>query len=180
MSYAFWGGGFILYLLILAMLFQRLIVHPLPHAMLAPSLWIGLGPLGVGTVTLIKMATAGGALYGPLDPSVLVLSNLFATALWGFGAWWLIAASVLLIRYLRTGPLPFGIGWWAFTFPLGAYTTATLVLAESWNLDALRWLGAILFVALTVFWLVVAGRTLTSLRSKSQRPQLRAPSMPRG
>lgn len=180
MSYAFWGVGFILYLLILAMLFQRLIVHPLPHAMLAPSLWIGLGPLGVGTVTLIKMATAGGALYGPLDPSVLVLSNLFATALWGFGAWWLIAASVLLIRYLRTGPLPFGIGWWAFTFPLGAYTTATLVLAESWNLDALRWLGAILFVALSVFWLVVAGRTLVSLRSKTQRPQLRAPSMPHG
>ncbi len=179
MSYAFWGIGFVLYVMILAMLFQRLIVHPLPHAALAPSLWIGLGPIGVGAVTLLKMSAAGAALYGPLGPGVDVLSNLFATALWGFGAWWLIAAIILLVRYVRSGPLPFGIGWWAFTFPLGAYTIATIALAETWNLSALRWLGAGLAVALVIFWLIVATRTLTTLAGASRRASLRAPSPPR-
>ncbi|MHB8334050.1 MAG: SLAC1 family transporter [Acidimicrobiales bacterium] len=180
MSYAFWGVGFVLYVMVLGMLFQRLIVHPLPHAALAPSLWIGLGPIGVGTVTLVKMVAAGAALYGPVDPSIEVFSNLFATALWGFGAWWLIAATILLVRYLRTGPLPFGIGWWAFTFPLGAYTTATIALAESWDLSALRWLGAGLAVVLTLFWLVVTVRTIIALTVTSRRSALRAPSLPRG
>ena len=56
---------------------------------------------------------------------VVVISQLAATGLWGFGVWWLAVAVALLVRYLRTGPLPFGLGWWAFTFPLGAFTVGT-------------------------------------------------------
>ena len=61
-----------------------------------------------------------------------VLSQLFGTAIWGFGLWWLSIAATLLVRYLRAGPLPFHLGWWAFTFPLGADTVATMTLAQSW------------------------------------------------
>ena len=63
-SYAFWGMGFLLYLLIVTMLHHRLVLHPLPHAGLAPSLWIGLGPIGVGALALVKMAAAGTAVLG--------------------------------------------------------------------------------------------------------------------
>ncbi len=165
MSYGFWGMGFILYLLILTMLHQRLVLHPLPRAGLAPSLWIGLGPIGVGALALVKMAAASAALVGPLAPSVELASKLVATMLWGFGVWWLIAASLLLVHYLRSGPLPFGIGWWGFTFPLGAFTVATLSLASAWDLGSLQWIGAGLFVLLFCFWLVVASRTIWGLRT---------------
>ena len=37
--------------------------------------------------------------------------------------------------------LPYGVGLWAFTFPLGAYTVATLQLARSWPTGALEWVG---------------------------------------
>lgn len=158
-SYGFWGMGFVLYLLIVTMLHHRLVVHPLPHAGLAPSLWIGLGPLGVGALALVKMAAAGTGVFGPSGPTVAVLSRLAATALWGFGVWWLAAAALLLLRYRRSGPLPYGIGWWAFTFPLGAYTVATLSLARVWDLRWLEYGGAALFVVLGVFWLTVAART---------------------
>ncbi len=167
MSYGFWGMGFILYLLILTMLHQRLVLHPLPHAGLAPSLWIGLGPIGVGALALVKMAAASAALVGPLAPSVLLASKLVATMLWGFGVWWLIAASLLLVHYLRSGPLPFGIGWWGFTFPLGAFTVATLSLASAWDLSSLQWIGAGLFVLLFCFWLVVTWRTVRGLRTEA-------------
>jgi C4-dicarboxylate transporter/malic acid transport protein len=164
-SYAFWGMGFVLYLLILTMLHHRLVLHPLPHAGLAPSLWIGLGPIGVGALALVKMAAAGTAVVGTAGPTVEVGSKLAATVLWGFGAWWLAAAALLLVHYLRAGPLPYGIGWWGFTFPLGAYTVATITMAKAWDLGWLDWAGAGLFVLLGAFWLVVAVRTLWALRT---------------
>jgi C4-dicarboxylate transporter/malic acid transport protein len=163
--YAFWGMGFLLFLLVATTLHHRLIEHPLPHAGLAPSLWIGLGPVGVGAITLLKMAGAATAVLGPQAGAVTAVSRLAATALWGFGVWWLAAAIVLLAGYLRRGPLPYGLGWWAFTFPLGAFTVATLTLARTWHLSLLEWAGATLFVLLAAFWLAVTARTLRAVRT---------------
>ena len=164
-SYGFFGIGLLLYLLVLAMLHHRLVLQPLPHAGLAPSLWIGLGPIGVGALALVKMAGAGTGAFGVAEPTVAMVSKLAATALWGFGVWWLAAAVLLLVHYLRSGPLPYGLGWWGFTFPLGAYTVATLALAKAWDLRGLVWAGAGLFVLLGLFWLLVAGRTTWALRT---------------
>ena len=164
-SYGFFGMGLVLYLLIVTMLHHRLVLHPLPHAGLAPSLWIGLGPIGVGALALVKMAAAGTAVFGPAAPGIALASKLAATALWGFGVWWLAAAALLLVHYLRSGPLPYGVGWWGFTFPLGAYTVATLALSKAWDLSWLGWAGAGLFVLLGLFWLVVAARTAWALRT---------------
>ena len=164
-SYGFFGMGFVLYLLIVTMLHHRLVLHPLPHAGLAPSLWIGLGPIGVGALALVKMAAAGTAVFGPAAPGIALVSKLAATALWGFGVWWLAAAALLLAHYLRSGPLPYGVGWWGFTFPLGAYTVATLAISKAWDLSWLGWAGAGLFVLLGLFWLVVVARTAWALRT---------------
>jgi len=144
--------GFLLYLLVVVMLHHRLVLHSLPHASLAPSLWIGLGPIGVGALALVKLASVGVGAFGPAEPAVATLSKL-------------AAAVLLLVHYLRSGPLPYGLGWWGFTFPLGAYTVATLALARSWNLVGLDWAGGVLFVLLGLFWLVVAGRTTWAVRT---------------
>ncbi len=72
---------------------------------------------------------------------------------------------LLLVHYLRPGPLPYGIGWWGFTFPLGAYTVATLTLARAWSLSGLDWAGAALFVLLGLLRLAVAGRTIWTVHT---------------
>ena len=164
-SYAAWGIGFFLFLMVASLLYDRLVYHPLPAAPHAPSLWIGLGPIGVGSLALLRMAQAGAGVWGDLNAAVNALSSIGALALWGFGIWWLAAAILLLRKYLRTSGLPFGIGWWAFTFPLGAYTVGTLTLARAWKVGALEAFGAALFVLLVGFWLVVTVRTLAGMRS---------------
>jgi C4-dicarboxylate transporter/malic acid transport protein len=164
-SYAAWGIGFFLFLMVASLLYDRLVYHPLPAAPHAPSLWIGLGPIGVGSLALLRMAQAGAAQWGELSAAVNALSSIGALALWGFGVWWLAAAILLLRKYLRTSGLPFGIGWWAFTFPLGAYTVGTLTLARAWKVNALEVFGAALFVLLVGFWLVVTARTLRGIQS---------------
>jgi C4-dicarboxylate transporter/malic acid transport protein len=164
-GYAFFGMGLLLFLLVASLLYDRLVFHPLPAAPLAPSLWIGLGPVGVGALVLLRIAQAGSSVWGGSAPVVATLSTVTATALWGFGLWWLAAAAMLLGGYLRRGGLPFGIGWWAFTFPLGAYTASTLALARAWDSGPLEAAAMVLFVALVVFWLLVTFGTVRALRS---------------
>ena len=139
--------------------------HPLPPAQLAPSLWIGLGPIGVGSLALLRLAAAGHPFWGASAAAVQTVSQLTAAVLWGLGVWWLAIAIALLIRYLRNGGLPFSVGLWAFTFPLGAYTVATLGLARSWHSTPLEWAGATLFLTLVGFWVLVTTRTLRAIHT---------------
>ncbi len=87
MSYAYWGMGFFLFLMVASLLYDRLVFHPLPAPPLAPSLWIGLGPIGVGGLALLRMAQGGGQIWGELGATVNMLSAIGALALWGFGLW---------------------------------------------------------------------------------------------
>ena len=164
-GYALWGMGFLLFLLVASLLYDRLVFHPLPAAPLAPSFWIGLGPLGVGGLALVRIAQAGTPLWGDAAPAVIAASSIAATVLWGFGLWWLAAAIVLLVAYLRRSRLPYGLGWWAFTFPLGAFTASTLALGRGWHAGAIEALAAVLFVALVIAWAIVSVSTLRAVRS---------------
>ncbi len=160
LSYAFFGIGFFLFILVISMVHDRLVLHPMPHASLAPSLWIFLGPIGAGSLALLALAKGGAQFFGPAAPVVGLLTLLFVSAFWGFGLWALTAAALMLTRYLREGPLPYGLGWWGFTFPIGAYTVATFNIGRAWQSGWIEGFAAVLFVVLAVFWLIVAGRTL--------------------
>ncbi|NYI40987.1 hypothetical protein [Demequina lutea] len=165
LGYATFGMGFLLFVFTMSLLHDRLVLHPLPPAALAPTVWIGLGPVGVGTLVALGLAHAGQSMFGASGATISIISLLFATAVWGFGAWWLAIAVALLVRYLRAGGLPFHLGWWAFTFPLGAFTVSTLALARSWDAPVLEAIAALLYLALVGFWAVVAVRTAAATRT---------------
>ena len=185
LSYAYFGIGFFLFILVISMVHDRLVLHPLPHASLAPSLWIFLGPIGAGGLALLALAKAGAHLFGPAAPAVNVLTLLVTSALWGFGLWALTAATLMLVRYLREGPLPYGLGWWGFTFPIGAYTVLTLSLSRAWQSGWLEGFAVVLFVALAAFWVVVTARTLWAVFTgevwrREERALGDAPGQPAG
>ena len=158
-AFAFFGIGLLLFLALGALLVGRLIQHGLPEAHLAPTLWIGLGPIGVGSLALARLSTTATPLFGDSAAQAEVLLRLAAVVLWGFGLWWLATAIALTLRYLRE-PFPFAMSWWAFTFPLGAYTVATFVLGDAYDLGVLTGFGFGLWVLLIALWSVVAGRTI--------------------
>ncbi|OJV81023.1 MAG: hypothetical protein BGO37_16105 [Cellulomonas sp. 73-92] len=165
LGYATFGMGFVLFLLTMGLLFARLVLHPLPPAALAPTVWIALGPVGVGALAALALARAMPAAVPGAAGAVATPSLLFASALWGFGVWWLAVAVALLVRYLRAGGFAFHLGWWAFTFPLGALTVATLGIARAWQAPALDAVGAVLYVGLVVVWAVVGTRTVRGVLS---------------
>jgi len=165
LGYAFFGMGFMLFLLTLGLVYDRLILHPLPPAPLAPSVWIGLGPVAVAALAPLALAQAGGPTWGESADVVGLITRLGSTAVWGFGLWWLALALALLVRYQRTGEVPFHLGWWAFVFPLGAYAVATLTLARAWQSPILEGIAAALYAGLVCAWAIVAARTLTGIRT---------------
>ncbi|APZ42251.1 TDT family transporter [Acidihalobacter ferrooxydans] len=164
LSYALWAFSVPLALGIVAVVFLRLVLHKLPDRAMAASSWLVLGPLGTGALALLVLGEAAGPVFAgtPLAAAASFARPFGVIAgamLWAYGAWWWAMAWLFTLRYIRRG-LPFNMGWWGFTFPLGVYTAATLVLAQQSAMVALKVYGALLVVQLVGFWGVVAARTL--------------------
>jgi tellurite resistance protein TehA-like permease len=56
--------------------------------------------------------------------------------------------------------LPFNLGCWGYTFPIGVYAVTTLKLATLLPIPAFAAIGSGLVIALALIWLVVGARTL--------------------
>lgn len=163
-SLALWACSVPLALGLVAVLVVRMIIHSLPPASVAPSCWLALGPIGTGALGMVLFGQiAPTALanteLAPLAGAIAGTCLLLGTVLWGYGLWWVGLASLISLRYF-TAPVPFNPGWWAYVFPLGVFTLATMALAEIWSSSALHILSITLVVALCLIWLTVALRSI--------------------
>jgi C4-dicarboxylate transporter/malic acid transport protein len=163
-SYALWAFSVPLAMSILVILLLRLFLHKLPDRNMAASGWLSLGPIGTGSLGLLLLGADAPATFAAAGiPGVgdvaFGIGVIGGTILWGYGAWWLLLAVLKMVQYARHG-MPFNLGWWAFTFPLGVYTLATLALARVTHLEFFSIMGSVLAVCLAGFWLLVATRTL--------------------
>jgi tellurite resistance protein TehA-like permease len=159
-----WALSVPLALGMLVILFLRMASHKLPPAAMAATNWLALGPIGTGALGLLVLGGATPAIFaanglGELGIAIKGASLLGGLLLWGYGLWWLAMAVMITLRYLRQG-LPFNLGWWGYTFPLGVYAVATLRLAGQLPIPALTVMGQGLVAALAAIWLLVMARTL--------------------
>ena len=97
-----------------------------------------------------RMAEVGRVAYG--------MGVVSALLLWGLGLWWMILATLITCRYFRS-EVPFNLGWWGYTFPLGVFAVTTLRLANVFDSLFFDIAGALLVAVLAMLWLVVAWRT---------------------
>jgi len=164
LGYALWAFSVPLAMSILVILVLRLVLHKLPHRDMAASGWLSLGPLGTGALGLLLLGAAAPSIFAgagmpEMGAASAGLGLVGGTILWGYGAWWLLLAVLTTVRYMREG-MPFNIGWWGFTFPLGVYAVATLTLARQTHLGFILVAGAVLVVLLAMLWSIIAYRTL--------------------
>jgi tellurite resistance protein TehA-like permease len=158
--FAMFGLSLLATLLILPSVLARLLHHgPLPVA-LSPALFLVLGPLGQSTTAVSRLADAApGAIDAPYAAALGVLAVVHGVPVMGFALLWLALAAAMVVRAARLG-MPFTMGWWAFTFPVGTCVTGFQALAGRTGLTAPVWAAAGLYVFLVVAWAVVGVFTL--------------------
>ncbi|PAW33639.1 C4-dicarboxylate ABC transporter [Pantoea vagans] len=163
-SYVLWAYSVPVALSILAILLLRMALHKLPHESMAASSWLALGPIGTGSLGMLVIggdapavfAAAGMPEIGHIAQGIGFVAGIL---FWGCGLWWMLLATLITVRYFREG-IPFNLGWWGFTFPLGVYTVATLKLSTLIDLAFFKGFGALLVVMLAAMWLLVAVKTV--------------------
>lgn len=177
LTYALWGMGIALAAIIIVLFYSRLTYHKIPAGPLVPTLWIVVGPLGQSIAGINALGTAAPALWPTLGPTLRAAGLVYGLPVWGFGVYWLILAILVTLRAAQRH-LPFNLGWWAFTFPVGVLTTGTYALYTRTHSPFFLGAGVALLGLLALMWALVTLHTLGLMgRSFRREPILLAPEI---
>jgi len=77
----------------------------------------------------------------------------------GVGIWWLGIAIFASLHHLRQG-IPFNLGWWGLTFPLGVFILALQQLALQLQWSSLTVIVHGLMMLLLGLWVLVTLKTI--------------------
>lgn len=143
-SWFFFAVGIIYWVVMLAVLLNRIFFHdPLPRKLL-PTLFILIAPPAVGFIAYVKMS-------GEFDA--------FARILFHFGMFTGLMLLTMVDQFRR---VPYFVSWWAYTFPLDALTLSQFLMYQQTQLVFFRWSALLLTVVTTVTILVVLFKTVQS------------------
>ncbi|SFR53710.1 SLAC1 anion channel family protein [Litoreibacter janthinus] len=147
LSWLFFSGGMIFWVVLLTLVMNRLMFHdPLPGKMV-PTLMILVAPPAVAFTAWLRLEGE----VGPFGHFLLSAGYIFAL---------LVATQVAKLR-----GLPFALSWWALSFPIAALSIASFGYAHAAGSDAHRWIGAGLLALLLVVILGLIWRTAMAVRA---------------
>jgi tellurite resistance protein TehA-like permease len=114
---------------------------------------------------MVQLGAAGQRLFGDkyfpgLGSVVHGIGLVLAFLLWGYGFWYLIIAILSVATTHKKQGIPFNMGWWGLTFPIGVYTAGTFAIGDTLDSMAFHVFGAILTVVLVIIWLSIMAKTI--------------------
>ncbi|HAN71898.1 MAG TPA: hypothetical protein DCQ36_09995 [Actinobacteria bacterium] len=161
----FLGAGFLLFLLVGALVLGRLITEPMFQTSGIPSAWIMMSPAAASALAFIAIPLVTPTLLDAQSQTVTSVTSLMAGAMIGFSLWWLMVVTMLTIR-LRQEAREFTPSSWGFVFPLAAVAVASGGLAQTWESFLMDILAIVMAALGTVVWCVVAYSTLRWLAAR--------------
>ena len=148
LSWFFFSIGIVFWVVLFAIIVNRVLFHnPLPER-LSPTLFILIAPPAVGFLSYVK-------LVGEVDA--------FARVLFYFALFLTVFLATQLPRLMRAR---FFLSWWAYSFPLAAITVASLEMAARLKAPVLQGIAVVLLAAVT---LAVAGLVVRTLLAVGRR-----------
>jgi len=164
------GVGTFMFLFLTPIILYRYAYEDLPDSKLAPTFIIGLAPTSVLIINaeyLIKTIQSGFLNY---DTVIINILELATGIMWGFSSWWLILTAAIIIHYIRNIEHPLDFTWWAYTFPLGAFTISTWVTSQAYNLQVLEPLIILLTAILASIIILNTAYTVKIIRNGKAFP----------
>ncbi|MGV6818734.1 MAG: SLAC1 anion channel family protein [Thiotrichales bacterium] len=144
-SWFFFSTGIMFWIVLFAIIFNRILFHEPIDARLLPTLFILIAPPAVGFISYIRLT-------GTMDSFAHVLYDaaLFLTFL-------------LLLQIPRFAKLQFFLSWWAYSFPLAAISIASMLMFEKSGNVLYQWIGGILLALLSVVVIYIVIRTIIAM-----------------
>ncbi|MFA7084611.1 MAG: SLAC1 anion channel family protein [Arcobacteraceae bacterium] len=140
--------GIFFWIIMLAIILNRIIFHQQFAQKFMPTLFILIAPPSIGLLSYYKLTET-------LD--------MFANILFNLG---LFFTLLLLFMYKSFLNIKFFISWWAFTFPLGTIALATMLMFEVTQLAFYAYLSYFLILLLSLVVIIVAYNTLKHILKK--------------
>lgn len=153
-SWFFFAIGLLFWLVLLTIVVYRLIFHPPLPGRMVPTLFILLAPPSAAFLAWV-------ALSGGVDAFARIL---YFAAVFFF--------LLLLTQLPKFAQVEFTLSWWAYSFPLAAFTIATLVMGERTGQPFYGWVGQGLYgLLVAVVGGLVARTALAVWRGEICRPE---------
>lgn len=146
-SWFFFSVGMLFWVIFLTLVFNRLIFHNPIAERLLPTLVILIAPPSVGFVAW--MLLNGGVV------------DAFARVLYYSALMFVLVMLTQVGRLLR---LPFSMAWWAYSFPVAAFTIASALFAESTGASFQRTLSFIAYGVLCAVIAMLVAKTFAAMR----------------
>lgn len=130
-----------------------------------PSLWIPLGVIGqsIAASNLLAAASRGTVSADHAD-ALHAFGIAYGTVVGFIGVIAFSTVAIVTVLALRKG-LTFSLGWWSFTFPIGACAAGADAFGVAADSNIAVAVSLVLLVALIPIWGTVATLTLRSIRS---------------
>ena len=147
LSWFFFSLGLLFWLILKTMVFNRLTFHdPLPEKLL-PTLFIFIAPPAVGFISYLKLQ--GGEL------------DSFGRILFYIASFLVLLMLVQLPRFTK---LSFYMSWWAYSFPLAAFTISVFWMYQLTGLGFFHYLGIVMLFVVTSIVLLLLYKTVCAVR----------------
>jgi tellurite resistance protein len=147
-SWFFFSIGIVFWVILFAILFNRLIFQsPLPEKLL-PTFFILLAPPAVGFISYVKL---------------IDLVNDFARVLYYF-ALFMFILLLAQVKYIYRAK--FFLSWWAYSFPVASITIATVLMFRQTGMVFFQGLAYFLFLILSV---IIAGLLIKTIRALGKK-----------
>lgn len=144
-SWFFFSIGVVFWVVLLTIVVYRLIFHPPLPGKMVPTLFILLAPPSVAFISWV-------ALSGGVDGFARIL---YFSAVFFF--------LLLMTQVPKFAKVPFAMSWWAYSFPMAAFTIATLLMGERTGSAFYITAGQGLYVLLALLIAGLVGRTLLAV-----------------
>ena len=115
-----------------------------------------MAPLGAGGLGIVTSTRLIG------DESLESVAYWLAAAVWGFSAWWVIFAAVIILR--ARAEAKFHVGYWGFGFPTAAFSSLSLEVGRHHGFVWLEWVSVVFWLGLIVLVAWLATRSVSAAR----------------
>lgn len=148
LSWFFFSIGLLYWIVLKTLIFNRVIFHdPIPVRLL-PTLFILIAPPAVGFIAYMKLNNG--------------IFDGFARVLYYSAAFLVL---LLLTQFMRFSRLQFFMSWWAYSFPLAAFTIASNIVYQHTGNALFAYLSYTMLTLVTLLVMLLIVKTLQAVIS---------------